>query len=293
MNRRSLTLALAQCPGVGSKTIVRIHTRNDLYGRSPDEFLAFPEAVLVEEYKLGPRAAQAWTAGKRRFVQEAAEIETGLNAGGVQWVTLADAHYPAAVEQMVADAPGVLFLYGNDKLLRADTACVLASRDATPEALAEVERLAEEHVFAGRTVVSGHDTAGYQRAAVVPLRFGAPRILVLDRGFYAVLGERLDQEPFAAARLWRFCFDPHTDLVVSAVAPAKEFHRNSNQVRDRLVAGLSGTIDVAWARPGGMMERMAKAALSAGRPVRVSERAPAAEALTALGAVPIPYSFVS
>jgi DNA processing protein len=293
VNRRSLTLALSQCPGIGSKTIVRIHTRNDLYGRSPDEFLGFPEPVLVEEYKLRPQVARKWAAGRRQYVREAAEIEAGLRAGGVKWVTLADAHYPSAVEQMVADAPGVLYLYGNEKLLQAQTACVLASRDAAPEALQEVERLSEEHVFAGRTLVSGHDTAAYQRAAVVPLRFGAPRILVLDRGFYAVLGERLDQEPFAAARLWRFCFDPHTDLVVSAVAPAKEFHRNSNQVRDRLVAGLSLSMDVAWARPGGMMERMAKAALVAGRPVRVSERAPAAGALTALGAVPIPYSFVS
>lgn len=293
MNRRLLTLALAQCPGIGGKTISRLHTRNDLYGRSPEEFLQLSQATLVEEYRLRPLAAGTWTAQKQRWVREAKKMEATLHERGVKWVTLADAHYPTAIEELVADAPGVLFHYGNDKLLSALASCVLASRDAPTEALDEVERLAEEHVFRGSVLVSGHDTAAYQRAAVVPLRYGAPRILVLDRGFFAVLGPGLDQEPFAAARLWRFCFDPHTDLVVSAVAPDKDFHRNGNQVRDRVVAGLSREVDVAWARPGGTMERLAKAALAAGRPVRVSERAPASGQLAALGAQTLPYPFVS
>lgn len=287
MNRRLLTLALVECPGIGGKSIARIHTRNDLLGRSPDEFLKLGEQALTEEYRVPIAAAEAWTLGKKRWLDQAKALEERLNTSKIQWVTLADAHYPGGIEELATDPPGVLFLYGNERLLRIETSCVLASREPDDATLNVVERLAEEHVFAGRALVSGHDTPAYQRGAVVPLRYGAPRLLVLDRGHFVVLGPNLDQEPFAAARLWRFGFDARTDLVVSAVPPDRDYHRNSNRVRDRLVAGLSRQIDLVSARPAGNMESLAKAALRAGRPVRVFEGAECASSLMALGAKPI------
>lgn len=292
MNRRSLTLALVGCPGIGGKSIARIHTRNDLWGRSPDEFLKLGEEAMTEEYRIPPHAAAAWVSGRMAWVQRAAELEKRLSASKIQWLTLADAHYPSGIEEITPDPPGVLFLFGNEKLLGADTAAVLASREPDRPALDMVERLSEEHVLEGRALVSGHDTPAYQRAAVVPLRFGAPRILVLDRGHYVVLGPQLDQEAFAAARLWRFAFDPRTDLVVSAVAPDRDYHRNSNRVRDRLVVGLSRQLDLVHGRASGNMEQLAKAALRAGRPVRVNPGAECAAALIALGARPLGQPFV-
>ncbi|MGE0001189.1 MAG: DNA-processing protein DprA [Fimbriimonadaceae bacterium] len=292
MNRRSLTLALVGCPGIGGKSIARVHTRNDLLGRTPEEFLKLGEEALIEEYRIPPAAASTWVIGRKGWIQQANATEERLSASGIQWVTLADAHYPGGIEELSPDPPGVLFLYGNERLLRIETACVLASRDPDPQTLDMVEKLSEEHVLEGRALVSGHDTPAYQRAAVVPLRFGAPRILVLDRGHFVVLGPQLDQEPFAAARLWRFAFDPRTDLVVSAVPPERDYHRNSNRVRDKLVAGLSRQLDIVSARASGNMEQLAKAALRAGRPVRVHPGAKCAAPLLALGARAIDQPFV-
>lgn len=290
--RRTFTLALALVPGVGGKTVTRTLTRNDLLGRTCDEFISLGEQTLREEYRFSAKAAGAWCSDPRHWVSEAEELLARLDGHGVTLVTAADAHYPRRVEEIDPDPPGVLYLYGNTALLDTDTFCVLLSRDAPPHALARAESMAEEGVLAARTLVSSHDTPEYQRTAVVPLRWGAPRIMVLDAGFFSVLGDDLKEEPFPAARLWRFQFDARTDLAVSAVHPFRPFHPNANRVRDRLVAGLSGEIALAWVKAGGNMERLARLAIRAGRPVHVSTESPAFEAVRAAGGRPVETSGV-
>ena len=284
LSRRTLTLALALTPGIGGKTVTRALTRNDLLGRSPDDFLRIGPEALREEYGMKVKVADTWHARKKAMVAEAKQVEERLVPLGVSLVTAADAHYPRRIEQMDADPPGVLFLYGNTKLLESQSACVLSSRGTDRKGLEAVERLAEEHVLNGKAIVSGHDTPEYQRSAVVPLRYGAPRLLVLDRGLFKALGEELQDEPFRAARLWRYKFDAKTDLALSSLNPEKDFHPNSNRVRDRLIAALSLSLDFVAVRKGGNMETLAKSALRCGRPVRVYEKAEAAEHLQSLGA---------
>lgn len=271
MDRRTLALAMALTPGIGAKTICRVLARNDLLGRTPAEFLRIGEPVLVEEYRLRPAAAAKWVAQREDRLAEAREAENRLDRFGVNLVTAVDPHYPHALEALDPDPPGVLFLYGNARLLESRTFAVLSSRKSPPAALDLVERLAEEGVLSGETLTAGHDTPEYQRAAVVPLRWGAPRILVLDRGLYAALGEELSDEPFRTARLWRYRFDPTTDLAVSVCSPDLRYHAGGNKARDRVIAGLARRVDVVIAQPGGNMERLARMALKAGRTVRVSD----------------------
>lgn len=285
--RRTLTLALALTPGIGGKTVTRTLTRNDLLGRTNDEFLNLGVETLREEYKFTAKAAAAWHDSPRTWIAEAESLLARLDPFGVTLVTAADAHYPRRIEAIDPDPPGVLYLYGNTALLEARTFCVLLSRGASRKALSHAEALTEEGVLQGRTLVSSHDTPEYQRTAVVPLRWGAPRIMVLDAGFFSVLGDELKEEPFPAARLWRFQFDARTDLAVSAVHPFKPFHPNANRVRDRLVAGLSEEIALAWVSGGGNMEKLARLAVRADRPVYVSTAAPAFEAVRAAGGRPI------
>ena len=283
-SRRVLTLALAMSPGVGGKTITRTLIRNDALSRTVPEFLALSAETLVEEYGFKSNAASAWVLASPALLKKAEAEHSRLDAFGVRLATPADAHYPPRVEALDPDPPGLLYLYGNLSLIGLETACVVASRGAPFDALEMVEQVAEEHVLAGRILVSGHDTKPYQRASVVPLRWGAPRIVVLDSGLFAALGPELKDEPFAAARLWRFQFDPRTDLAVSAVAPGTDYHRNSNKIRDRLVVALSARLDLAWVSEGGNMDRLARLALKAGRKVRVNPIAPAAPILLSLGA---------
>ncbi|MCX7799623.1 MAG: hypothetical protein N2109_04695 [Fimbriimonadales bacterium] len=288
VSRRSFALALALQPGVGGKTVSRVLARNDLLGIAPEEFLGLSSEALREEYRIPKAVAERLASKGRAVLEESWEMEQRLNRHGVAWVCLADVHYPRQIESFDPDPPGALFLYGNTQLLSVRTFAVMASRGGGPGVLDRIELLTQEGVLASEVAVSGHDRPEYQRAAVVPLRWGAPRILVLDRGLFPALGEDLEQEPFAGARLWRYRFDPQTDLVVSPVKPTAGLVGVSNQVRDRLIAALAGRIDFAHIAAGGNMERIARAALQAGKPVRLPGDDPTLAPLRQLGAETIP-----
>lgn len=279
--RRTFALHLALTPGIGGRTVTRILARNELMGRSAEEFLKFSPEVWREEYRL---SAKATTALRASSTKDSAEMEKRLAGLGVSLVTAADAHYPTLVEEFDPDPPGVLFFYGNTRLLDAKTFCVLSSRNSRPSELELIEQLTETGVLASEALVTGHDRPEYQRSAVVPLRWGSPRILCLDRGLFQVLGEDLKNEAFRAARLWRYEFDPSTDLAVSPFRPMSDFIGVNNQVRDRLVASLSRRLDFVNVNAGGNMEKLAKLALKCGRPVRVSDRSLGYRELVALGA---------
>lgn len=283
LTRRRFALMLAMTPGVGGRTLTRILARNDLLNRTPEDFLSLSPEAMVEEYKVGRKSA-ALLSGQKQMPAQIAELERRLDGLGVRLATAADAHFPSRVESMDANPPCVLFLYGNQKLLSSKTFAVLSSRNAPPKALDEVEQLAEAGVLAGEILVSGHDRPEYQRSAIVPLRWGAPRILVLDRGLFKALGDDLKDEPFRAARLWRYQFDPQTDLVISPFRPNSDFTGINNQVRDRLIACLADRLDFPWLAKGGNMEKLARMALRAGRSVRTTKISPLAESFERIGA---------
>jgi DNA processing protein len=203
--------------------------------------------------------------GFAEFLQQEKRL-AGMN---VDWVTRIHASYPALVDRFSADAPGVLFMYGNQRLLEANTFAVLSSRSATVEELEQIESLTEVGILNGEVLVSGHNRLEYQRSAIVPLRWGTPRILCADRGLFSVLGQDLKDEAFRAARLWRYEFDPKTDLVVSPFAPDAGSNPASNRQRDALVAALCKRLDFVRISPKGNMESLARTAIRDGRKVRV------------------------
>jgi hypothetical protein len=58
-------------------------------------------------------------------------------------------------------------------------------------------------------------------------------------GFHHHLGARLNEEPFRAARLWRYAFDAQTDLVISRRAPHKlPTYATLNSTVDRLITRI-------------------------------------------------------
>lgn len=284
---RRFALMLALTPGIGPRSLARILVRTRMNGLSPSEFFRLSPEALREEFGLLPEAAARVSGNQAALSERASPIEARLDNLNVDLMTLADASFPALLEQFGQSAPAALFAYGNSRLLTSPTFCVLSSRKSSPSALDRIERLAEEGVLASEVLVTGHNTHEYQRSAIVPLRWGAPRILCLDRGLFAGLGEELTDEPFAAARLWRYRFDPQTDLALSPFRPEMGFGKVTNQLRDRLVVGLSARVDVVEARRGGNMERLARAALRVGRKVRVSKMSDCWDELARLGAEPM------
>lgn len=285
MNRRQFALLLAMTPGVGGRSVTRILARNDLLSIEPRAFFRLSQEALREEYRLNAKQAEAIKKNAKNPEDHLEPLLQRLDSLGVQWMTLVDAHYPERLELFDPDPPGFLFAYGNTRLLEAKTFSVLSSRHTTRAGLELMEKLCEDGVLAGEVLVSGHDTPEYQRSAIVPLRWGSPRILVLDRGLFTALGPDLKEEPFRAARLWRFQFDPKTDLVVSPFRPDNTYNRGGNTLRDRLIAGLAMRGDFVEVSPGGNMEKMAKMLLKAGRGVRISDRSTGYRSLCEAGAV--------
>ena len=128
---------------------------------------------------------------------------------------------PAAYARIVARmrrAPVRLRAYGNLSLLDSPALFMpehVSKRETSPAERDAVERMTENAVLAGQILVSPYATATQQRACVVPLRWGAPRILIANCGIEKALGSDLSGEPFRAARLWRYQWDPKTDLMLS------------------------------------------------------------------------------
>lgn len=161
LSRRSFALHLAMTPGVGGRSVVRILARNDLLGRTAEEFLRLSPESMREEYRLNVRQAAALTADPKSRLEKDAILERRLDGLGVRLLTAADAGYPSLVEAFDPDPPGVLFLFGNVRLLQAPTFAVLSSRATLPAGLETIERLTEEGVLGGETLVTGHDRPEY------------------------------------------------------------------------------------------------------------------------------------
>ncbi|MHB8636740.1 MAG: hypothetical protein ACYC96_09740, partial [Fimbriimonadaceae bacterium] len=99
---------------------------------------------------------------------------------------------------------GGIWLYGNVRLLQTTLSYVDGAAGPnrhTSRQLSAVETEAEQIVFDGRILVCGIHSEAHRRASVVPLRWGAPRIIVLSGGFRYHLGADLKDEPFRLARL--------------------------------------------------------------------------------------------
>jgi len=138
---------------------------------------------------------------------------------------------------------GKLWLYGNARLLSGNLACVGKACGPfvhRPADLDEIEKIAEEIVLDSKILVCGVHNGAHQRAAVVPLRWGSPRIVVFSGGFHYHLGSELKNEAFRAARLWRHSWDPLTDLAVSRRAPDKKpTYATYNSTVDSLIMRLA------------------------------------------------------
>lgn len=140
--------------------------------------------------------------------------------------------------------PAGLWLYGNARLLDGTLAHVeeaFCRPGHLPTQLDAIEQRAESIVLSSQILVTGVHNPAHQRAAIVPLRWGSPRILVVSGGFYHHLGKDLKEEPFRAARLWRYQFDPSTDLVISRRAPERlPTFALHNPTIDRLIRKIVG-----------------------------------------------------
>jgi DNA processing protein len=262
MNIDEFELLLALTPGVGSATAGRIMARIQ---SDVDSELLESKSRWVSEFGLPERSAAFIASRGDGSVFEGTRDR--LRDKSVKLITQRTALYPVKLAQICSEVPSFLFAFGNLDLLKASSFCVLASRDVDEQGCDRVEAEVEKGVLDSLTLVTGANTPAYQRAAIVPLRWGAPRILILDRGLFEALGANLDREPFPAARLWRYQFDAKADLAITRFRPNDHGTGSSGRLRDEMVVGLADDVRVAHCRSGGIIETLANRAVDVGRRV--------------------------
>lgn len=271
LTTRRLALWLSLTPRLGPIGIGAVLDVIKVRSLTPEQFLLLPpDQKRKVAPKLTPEAIRKLS---RPIAEQAAEydpMEERLAQLGVEWVTIQDATYPAKLMERHRSPPAVVYLYGNRGLLGRSTFAAFSSRRSPQRALERMERVVEKFVLEPRILVGGHSTPAYQRASVVPLRWGTPRILVLDCGIFRALSEDLTSEPFRTARLWRYNFDAKTDLVITDCHPYA-LAMGRNQPRDWLIAALADVLVFAAVREGGVMEEIGLQALGASRDVMALE----------------------
>jgi DNA processing protein len=264
---RRFVLWLSLTPRLGPKGIQNVLDRIALQGMTAEEFLALEPGRKKLLFGLHPEAAGALTRSPADMLTMYGPVEERLRRLGVDWVTPQDATYPARLTERLEQPPTVLYAYGNRGLLERATFAAFSSRKTSQRGLERMERVVEKWVLKPSVLVAGHSTPAYQRSAVVPLRWGSPRIMVLDCGVYTALSEDLTTEPFRTARLWRYNFDPKTDLVLSACRPGDLSLGVHNKDRDWLISAIADDLLFIEARDGGVMEKIGLSALRQKRPV--------------------------
>lgn len=258
-------LILCLTPYVGHTTFDRVMNECRMRGVQPEELLSMSADRLREEFSLPLTSARALANGAKEVRRRAHLLRQKIGDKPVRMVTRDSPLYPRSLEEFCVKPPGYLFFYGNPRVLSNPTFCVIASRGATREELDQVGRVVESKTLEGKTLVTGSNTPAYRMAAVVPLRWGAPRVVVVDRGLFEALGENLERELFPAARLWRYRFDPATDLVISFNRPDEGASKGGGAHRDEIVVGLSQEVHAVRLRKGGNMERLAARAEERGK----------------------------
>lgn len=142
-------LRLCLTEGVGAATARRLLATFGLPGQlwhcGHAQLAALVGPALARRLLAPPTAAQR--------AQITATLHW-LQRPGHALVTLADAHYPAALLH-IADPPPLLYLRGNPALLQAEALAVVGSRNATAQGVAHAARFSEELSRAGLTIVSG------------------------------------------------------------------------------------------------------------------------------------------
>ena len=149
---------------------------------------------------------------------------------------------PGRAAEPVWSEPLGLWLYGNAALLSGPLGCApssLGPRAPDRRLLEAIDEEAERVVFGVGALVCGCHNDLHRRASLVPLRWGAPRVMVFSGGFRFHLGPDLGREPFALASLFRYVWDSRTDLAVSLRSPDKKpTYAAHNPTVDRLILRL-------------------------------------------------------
>lgn len=260
------TVLLAELPHVGPKGLARILAINQSLGRSLAQFFHLPVAAYRDEYRLPPAAVDSLTRHRRDYDEHCDRLAAQLLAHGGLALLRGDAGYPRAWVQYLEQPPPFVFALGDTALLQQPAAAVLNSRSPSAEAIIATRAVVTRAGRDGFCVVSGAMKLGHRIAAASARAAQAPRVIVLDRGLFAALGDETERDIFGLAS-GHLRLDRTRTLVLSPFRLNNHAAPVNGARRDALIAALADVVISIEARPGGHMEELGLDMLARGKAV--------------------------
>lgn len=167
----SAWVRLGHTAGIGSETARKLLAAFGLPENIFDAGLSALREVVPE------RVALALTAPASEETRERiARTLAWVDQPGNHLISLADAHYPAALLN-IPDPPVMLYAKGRVELLHAPSLAVVGSRNATAQGMLNAEKFSESLCSGGWTIVSGMalgiDTAAHEGSLRAAAESGA------------------------------------------------------------------------------------------------------------------------
>ena len=255
---------LTELPHTGPKTLSRVLKLNRSLGRSLEQFFHLPAAAYRDEYRLSAPAVECLTQQRRAFDEHGSYLAQRLLDHGGQPLLCGDPEYPAAWIQFLAQPPPFVFALGDTALLQHPTAAILNSRSPSAEAIIATRRIVERAARDGFGVASGAMKLGHRIAAASARAALAARIIVLDRGLFAALGDETERDIFGLTS-GHLRLDRTRTLVLSPFRLENHAAPVNGARRDALIAALAEVVLCVEARPGGHMEDLGLDMLARGK----------------------------
>jgi len=256
MNRSTAILQLFMAQGLGAKGLQRLLKALEASGCEPHEFVEDPDEETLSAQRAGHTLRDAILGAREQAEHVAVELERH----DIRVLTFLDSAYPYRLrENLGADAPPVLFVYGHLAASEHKAVGFCGSRNATEKGLRFTERVAEALAARGVNVVSGYASGVDTAAHAGALRGHGVTTIVLPEG---ILQFRMKRQLYELGEEKGF-------LVMSEFPPRLPWAAHNAMRRNATICGLSDAVIVVEAGERGGTLEAGKTALGLGLPLFV------------------------
>lgn len=204
------------------------------------DFFALSEKQWQEDYHLNEQQINDLLQAKSKVPNNAFEAEQ-LQHNGIEIIARNSTNYPTSLkDNLKKSAPVILYVKGNQELLKVPSVAIVGSRDASDFALQFADRIAKLASQDDKVVVSGFAKGVDKQALDSAIAHNGQSIIVLPQGILTFeAGFKTYYKQIANGTL----------LVLSSFPPKAGWSKELAMARNPIIYGLANEIYVAESKP--------------------------------------------
>jgi len=246
---------LLSCDGIGYRSIYRILNNPDIVINNIDDFMTLDKKSL--ELLLPKIGAKKIDLLKQVDEENIISEYDKLQESQIELIPINSPDYPSQIlERLGEDSPSILFIFGDNMILKKKGIAVIGSRDVSIQGCKMTSYLLEGFQEYDLSVISGGAQGIDITAHKTAIDLGMDTILVAAEGLLnAIRGNYSDFQ--------------NRILALSQFLPDAGWSKGFAMLRNSLICGLSKAVFVIEARKDGGAVHAAKMALKLGVPLYV------------------------